>query len=356
MEGVPAAVTIDGSQGEGGGQIVRTSLALSVLLGAELILFNVRAGRTKPGLQAQHLTAVRAAQSISHAEVEGGAIGSTAIRFVPRGLFPGRYLFDVAEIRGSAGSVSLVFQTVLLPLAFAAAPSQLDLRGGTHVPWSPPGDYISRVFLPTLADMGLTARLELRRAGFYPPGGGLLEGEVPAISTLQPLDRAQRGTLQRLTAIIRTANLPGHVAERMAKRITDRLPARKLHIDAAEVTALSPGAWCMLVAEYKGGIAGFNSIGERGKPSEKVADDALDAYEAFERSGAAVDQHLADQLLLPLALAHGRSRFSTAAVTRHLLTNADVIRQFLPECAIEIKGKKGMPGTVEVGGMGFRSG
>jgi RNA 3'-terminal phosphate cyclase (ATP) len=353
MEGSPAAVTIDGSQGEGGGQIVRTSLALSVLLGTELVLFNIRAGRSKPGLQAQHLTAVRAAQSISHAEVEGGAIGSTGIRFVPRGLFPGRYLFDVAEIRGSAGSVSLVFQTVLVPLAFAGAPSQLALRGGTHVPWSPPGDYVSRVFLPTLADMGLTASLELRQAGFYPPGGGLLEGEVPPISALQSLERTQRGTLQRLTAVLRTANLPSHVAERMAKRITDRLPVRKLHVDTAEVTAISPGAWCMLVAEYKGGLAGFNSIGERGKPSEKVADDALDAYEAFERTGAAVDQHLADQLLLPLALAHGRSRFSADAVTQHLLTNADVIRHFLPDCVIEIKGKKGLPGTVEVAGVGL---
>lgn len=356
MQDVPAAVTIDGSQGEGGGQIVRTSVALSVLLGTELILFNIRAGRSKPGLQAQHLTAVRAAQPVSHAEVEGAAIGSTAIRFVPRGLFPGRYLFDVAEIRGSAGSVSLVFQTVLIPLAFAAAPSQLALRGGTHVPWSPPGDYISRVFLPSLSETGLPASLELRQAGFYPPGGGLLAGEVPPITALQPLDRSQRGTLQRLTAVIRTANLPGHVTERMAKRITDRLPARKLHIDTTEVMAISPGASCLLVAEYKGALAGFSSIGERGKPSEKVADEALDAYEAFERSGAAVDPHLADQLLLPMALAHGRSRFSTAAVTQHLLTNADVIRHFLPDCGIDIRGKKGLPGTVEVAGVGFRSG
>jgi RNA 3'-terminal phosphate cyclase (ATP) len=150
-----AAVTIDGSQGEGGGQIVRTSLALSVLLGAELTLYNIRAGRSKPGLQAQHLTAVRAAASVSRAAVEGGAIGSQAIRFTPRGLYPADYLFDVAEIRGSAGSVSLVFQTVLLPLAFAGAPSTITLRGGTHVPWSPPGDFVSQVFLRVLEETGL---------------------------------------------------------------------------------------------------------------------------------------------------------------------------------------------------------
>jgi RNA 3'-terminal phosphate cyclase (ATP) len=352
MAGAPATVTIDGSQGEGGGQIVRTSLALSVLLGRELVLFNIRAGRSKPGLQPQHLTAVRAAASISHAEVEGGAIGSTAIRFAPRGCYPGHYLFDVAEIRGSAGSVSLVFQTVLLPLAFAGAPSTLTLRGGTHVPWSPPGDYISQVFLPTLASMGLTASLELRQAGFYPPGGGLLEGSIAPLSGLQPLALTQRGALQRLTAVIRTAKLPGHVAERMAARVTNRLPARKLRVDAAEVEALSPGAWCQLVAEYKGSLAGFNSIGELRKPAERVADEALDAYEAFERTGAAVDMHLADQLLLPLSLAEGRSRFATEAVTQHLLTNAEVIRHFLPDGTIEIRGKKGQPGSVEVAGCG----
>ena len=347
-------VTIDGSQGEGGGQIVRTSLSLSALLGVELALFNIRAGRSKPGLQAQHLTAVRAAAAISRADVEGGALGATAIRFAPRGLYPDHYLFDVAEIRGSAGSVSLVFQTVLLPLAFAGAPSTLTLRGGTHVPWSPPCDFVSQVFLPALRPMGLDARLDLRQAGFHPPGGGLLEGAIQPLSCLEPLDRTQRGSLERLNASVRTANLPDHVAERMAARITGRLPARELRLDCAGVPAPSPGAWCLLVAEYKAALAGFDSLGERGKPAEKVADEALDAYEAFERSGAAVDRHLADQLLLPLALAAGRSRFTTDAVTEHLLTNAAVIRQFLPACAIDIRGKKGLPGTVEVAGIGFQ--
>jgi RNA 3'-terminal phosphate cyclase (ATP) len=348
-----AAVTIDGSQGEGGGQIVRTSLALSVLLGTELTLINIRAGRPKPGLQAQHLTAVRAAAAVSHATVEGGAIGSPAIQFAPRGVHPGHYLFDVAEIRGSAGSVSLVYQTVLLPLAFAGAPSTVTLRGGTHVPWSPPYDYVSQVFLRALAPVGLEASLELSQAGYYPPGGGLLEGSIQPAAALQPLDLTQRGPLERLTALVRTSNLPGHVAERMAARITDRLPPRKLHVDVSEIPARSPGAFCLLVAEHKGAVAGFDGLGELRKPAEKVADEAIDAYEAFERTGAAVDRHLADQLLLPLSLAAGRSRFTTDAVTEHLLTNAAVIRQFLPNCAIDIRGKKGQPGTVEVAGNGF---
>ena len=346
-------MTIDGSQGEGGGQIVRTSLALSVLLGAELTLFNIRAGRSKPGLQAQHLTAVRAAAAVSRAEVEGGTIGSTAIRFAPTGLYPGHYLFDVAELRGSAGSVSLVFQTVLLPLALAGAPSTLTLRGGTHVPWSPPADFVSRIFLRALAPMGLEASLELRQAGYYPPGGGLLEASIQPAAALRPLDLTQRGPLQRLTAFVRASNLPAHVAERMARRMTDRLPARKLHVDSEAVTARSPGAWCLLVAEYKSAIAGFSGVGELRKPAEKVADEAIDAYETFERSGAAVDRHLADQLLLPLSLATGSSHFTTDAITEHLLTNAAVIRQFLPACVIEVRGKKGQPGTVEVGGVGL---
>jgi len=355
VEGAPAAVTIDGSQGEGGGQIVRTSLALSVLLGTELTLFNIRAGRPKPGLQAQHLTAVRAAASVAHAKVEGGAIGSTAIQFAPRGLHPGHYHFDVAEISGSAGSVSLVYQTVLLPLAFAGAPSTITLRGGTHVPWSPPYDFVSQIFLRTLEPLGIEASLELRQAGYYPPGGGLLAGSIQPAAVLQPLDLTQRGPLQRLTAFVRTSNLPGHVSERMAARITGRLPLHKLHVDVSEVPARSPGAFCLLVAEYKGAVAGFDGLGELRKPAEKVADEAIDAYEAFERTGAAVDRHLADQLLLPLALAAGSSRFTTDAVTEHLLTNAAVIRQFLPACAMDVRGKRGQPGTVEVAGVRFRS-
>jgi RNA 3'-terminal phosphate cyclase (ATP) len=339
VEGIPASVTIDGSHGEGGGQIVRTSVALAALLGTDLTLYNIRAGRSKPGL----------------AQVEGAALGSLAIRFTPRGLFPAHYLFDVAEIRGSAGSVSLVFQTVLLPLAFAGELSTITLRGGTHVPWSPPSDFVSQVYLPTAGQIGLDADLELRQAGYYPPGGGLLEGSIRPASVLQPLDRTQRGSLQRLTACIRTSNLPAHVAERMAARLTDRLPARKLKVDVQDVPARSPNAWCLLVAEYKGALAGFNGLGELRKPAEKVVDEAVESYEEFERTGAAVDRHLADQILLPLALAAGRSRYTTDAVTQHLLTHADVLRQFLPDCTIEIRGKKGLPGTVEVAGVGFQS-
>ena len=277
------------------------------------------------------------------------------IQFSPHGVHPGHYLFDVAEIRGSAGSMSLVFQTVLLPLAFAGAPSTLTLRGGTHVPWSPPADFISQVFLRALRPTGLDAALELRKAGYYPPGGGLLEGTIQPLSSLQPLDLTQRGPLQRLTAYLRTSNLPGHVVERMAARITGRLSGRKLHVNTAEIPAASPGAWCQLVAEYKGPVAGFNGLGELRKPAEKVADEAVDAYEAFDRTGAAVDPHLADQLLLPLALAEGHSRFTTSAVTQHLRTNAAIIQQFLPNCAIDVRGKKGQSGTVEVEGTGFRA-
>jgi RNA 3'-terminal phosphate cyclase (ATP) len=346
---------LDGSFGEGGGQVLRTSLTLALLTGRPFHLRNVRAGRPKPGLQAQHLTAVRAAASVSHAALDGAALGSREFRFQPRELHAGHYLFDVAEIRGSAGSVSLVYQTVLLPLAFAGAASTVTLRGGTHVPWSPPYDFVSQIFLPTLAAAGLDTTLDLRQAGYYPPGGGLLEGIIPPITGLRPLDRTQRGPLQRLTAVVRTSNLPAHVAERMAARITGRLPARKLRVDSGETPAPSPGAWCLLVAEYKGTLAGFTGLGELRKSAEKVADEAVEAYEAFEHSGASVDHHLADQLLLPLALAAGRSRFTTDAVTEHLLTNAAVIRQFLPGCGIDVLGKKGLPGTVEVAGVAFHA-
>ncbi len=354
MEGLPASVTIDGARGEGGGQIVRTSLALSVLLGTELTLFNIRAGRARPGLQPQHLAGVRAAAAISQAEVDGAAVGSTGIRFIPRGLTPGEFLFDVAEERGSAGSVSLVFQTVVLPLAFAGAPSTLDLRGGTHVPMSPTANFVSEVFLRVLKPAGLDARLDLIRAGYYPPGGGQLAAAIQPTAGLEPLDLTRRGTVQRLTALVRTSNLPGQVSQRMVTRLEKRLNVRKLHVDAGEVPALSPNAWCLLIAEYKeGAVAGFSGVGALRKPAEKVVDEAVDAYEAFVRSGAGVDLHLADQLLLPLALAGGRSRFTTEEVTQHLLTNADVIRQFLPTCVIDVQGEKGRPGTVAVSGVGF---
>lgn len=338
-------VHIDGSQGEGGGQVLRSSLTLSLLTGRPLLIEQIRAGRKQPGLAAQHLAAVRAAAAISGAELAGAEMGSTRLHFRPAGLFPGRYRYDV----GTAGAVSLVLQTLFLPLALAPAPSQITIIGGTHVPWSPSFDYLQRVWLPLLRRLGFAAELSLIRAGFYPRGGGQIEAHIQPAGALYPLEITRRGELQRLTGLSGVANLPGHIlrrqAEQMEKRLSGRLSAP---IAQVEWPAQGAGAAAFLCAGgASGGLGGFTGLGQRGKPAERVADEAINALQTYLATGAAFDPHLADQILLPLALIPQPSRFTTSAITLHLLTNAAVIRAFLP-ISIEITGDLGEIGEIVV--------
>ena len=352
------AVVIDGSHGEGGGQIVRTALALSAVTGQALVIENIRAGRPNPGLAAQHLTAVRAAAAIAGAEVTGDALGSRILRFAP-GAAPkaGSYVFDVAAARegGSAGAATLVLQTVLPPLAFARGPSQVVVRGGTHVPWSPPFDYAREVWLAALARLGISATLDLAAWGWYPAGGGEIRLTVAgrrqgsAEAALRPLDARERGPLGAVSGRAVAANLPAHIAQRMADRARGLLTAAGIEsaIEPVRVRALSPGAGLFLVAAYEPLGAGFGALGEPGKPAEEVAEEAVALLLAHRDSGAALDRHLGDQLVLPLALADGRSVFTVERVTRHLTTTAWVVERFA-RARVAIAGAEGAPGTVTV--------
>ena len=348
-------IEIDGSYGEGGGQVLRTALTLAALTGQQTRIRHIRAGRRNPGLAPQHLTGVLALARICAAEVSDVAIGCSELGFEPRSTpLPGDYLFDVAQAAqgGSAGSVSLILQTLLLPLARAGGASHVTLRGGTHVPWSPPFEYLEHVYLPTLARTGLKVECRLDSWGFYPSGGGQITASVSGHPAMAPLTLVERGDIQHVTGQAVACNLPAHVAQRIANRAHNVLRQAGLR---AEITpkltrGVGPGAYLWLVVEYQHVRAGFCALGERGKPSEKVADEACRALLAHHAQGAPVEAHLADQLLLPLALAAGRSEFRTSRVTSHLLTNAYVIQQFV-QANIEISGQEGEPGAVAIQGV-----
>ncbi|HEX5999480.1 MAG TPA: RNA 3'-terminal phosphate cyclase [Hyphomicrobiaceae bacterium] len=332
------SVVIDGSHGEGGGQILRTALTLSAITGRPLTIQRLRAGRPKPGLAAQHLTAVLSAAELCRAVVSGAALGSETLSFRPT-VPPqaGDYLFDVAAARegGSAGAATLVLQTVALVALFASGASRFCIRGGTHVPWSPSYDYIAHVWRPFLARMGIALEVELAQFGFLPVGQGEITARVSGLGSqasahLKPVVIIARGPLRSVSGRAITANLPSHIAQRMVARATALLAgsAPAIGIRAEDVSAASPGAVLFLIAEYEHMSAGFNAFGARGKSSETVATEAAGALLTHLRSGAALDLHLADQALLPLALACAPSIFSCEGVTRHLETNARVIGQF----------------------------
>jgi RNA 3'-terminal phosphate cyclase (ATP) len=346
-------LTIDGSYGEGGGQVLRTSLVLSAVLGRPVRIVNIRAGRKNPGLAPQHLTGVRAIARVCNARVEGAELRSTALTFVPQGApQPGEYRFDVAEAAksGSAGATSLVFQTLFLPLALATGDSHLTLEGGTHVAWSPPFHYLAHVFLPMVRRMGLDATVELERWGWYPIGRGMMHATIRGCrgrEHLEGINLTQRGELRRLWGISALSNLPKHIGQRQKKAAEVAL---KQHGFEAQVRVIhgpahGRGTAVFLVAEYEGAVAGFTALGERGKPAEVVAREAVDEFLRYHASGQALDHHLADQLILPMALARSPSAFTTCEITQHLLTNCWVVEQFLP-ARFEIEGEEGQPGRV----------
>lgn len=345
---------VDGGYGEGGGQILRTALALAALTGRPFQLVNIRANRPKPGLAAQHVTAVRAAAAICKAAVEGDRLRSLTLDFTPRGpAHCGDYLFDVAEARegGSAGSTMLVLHAVLLPLALAAGRSTLTIRGGTHVPWSPNVDYVQEVWLPALSKMGVRADIELLRWGWYPAGGGEVRVSIVGLggATLAPILRQERGELTSVRGRAVAANLPAHIPQRMRERACSLLNAAGIaaQIRVEEVGAACPGTGIFLIADYSAGRAGFSALGARGKPAETVAEEAVDMLLAHHRSGAAVDAHLADQLVLPAALASNSSRYSVERVTRHLTTSGWILGRF-GVAHVLIAGVEAEPGHVTV--------
>lgn len=338
-------IEIDGSQGEGGGQVLRTALTLAAITAKPVHLFNVRAHRSKPGLKPQHLKAVEAVAAICGARVEGAKLGSQTLRFEPQIIAPGRYQFDI----GTAGSVSLVLQTVLLPLSFAGQDSHVVITGGTHVPWSPCYHYLAWHWLHYLRQAGFRAELALDRAGFYPPGGGRISATIAPAVALAPLTAAKRGALRRIRGLAAVSNLDIGIAERMRSRAMQQLQHADVACDIESTTfdALSPGAFLLLLAEFEHSQACYYALGARGKPAEVVADEAVGQLQEFLATDGAIDEYLADQLVLPLAFAPGVSELRTSRVTQHLVTNAEIVKRFLP-VAIEVSGDVGRPGQVRI--------
>jgi RNA 3'-terminal phosphate cyclase (ATP) len=344
---------LDGSYGEGGGQILRTALSLSAATTRPFRLMNVRAGRRHPGLLPQHLSAVRATAAISEAVVSGDWLGSMELTFSPtRPPKSGSYVFDVAEIaeRASAGAVSLILQTLVVPLVLADGASTLVLRGGTHVEWSPSFDDLANAYFPALRRIGFRIEAELRRWGWYPVGNGEIAckiGSDRSALRLKPIQIVDRGALRQVTGTAVAANLPAHIPQRMADRARSSLGdlGAAVNIEAQRVGAACPGAGIFLVAHYENMAATFSAHGRLGKPSETVADEAVAALHDHHASGGAVELHLADQLLLPLSLAAGDSMFTTPRSTQHLITNAWTIGQF---AVADIGIADGMPCRVSI--------
>jgi RNA 3'-terminal phosphate cyclase (ATP) len=353
-----STVRIDGSFGEGGGQVLRTSLALAALTGRPLVMDNIRAGRRRPGLRPQHLTAVRAAAAVCKAQVEGDNLDSLELSFRPTSSpLGGEYRFDVREAAqgGSAGSMTLIAQTLLLPLSYARESSRLVLAGGTHVPWSPSFHFLDEVFLPVARRVGLDADVELKAWGWYPVGGGEFEMRIRPTGNLRPMVWRERGELRQVTGVAAVTNLPSHIPQRMANRAMNLLQQAGIpgRVEALRERGAGPGAGIWLTADYEAGPAGFSALGERGKPAERVAEEAVERLLRHHRAGnqAVVDPHLADQLILPLAVAGGSSAYGTSEITAHTTTNAHIVRQFV-DARIGVE-QTGFGGVVHIEGADY---
>jgi RNA 3'-terminal phosphate cyclase (ATP) len=340
-------IPLDGAEGEGGGQILRSALTLSAVTGQGFRVERIRARRLRPGLRPQHLAAVRAAGLACGAEVHGAFDGSPDLRFLPGRAGAGEFRFDI----GTAGAATLVLQTVVPILATAADASRVEVCGGTHVPRSPSFHFLSRHWCEAVGRLGLVAAVELVRGGFMPRGGGEIRARIEPWTLPAALDLSKRGALVAVRGISGHARARGDAAQRAADAARTRLwEARRLETqwDVIELASASPGAFLQVEAVFENGRAAFGLLGERGVRAEALGERAARRVLRFlEDEEAAVDPWLADQLAVPFAVARGGGRLSTSEVTSHLETVASVVRAF----GIEARtwGRRGGPGGLEVG-------
>jgi RNA 3'-terminal phosphate cyclase (ATP) len=342
-------IEIDGSYGEGGGQILRTALSLSCLSGMPFRIAKIRRSRKKPGLQPQHLTCVRAAQAISGAQVAGDRMGSAELVFSPGRITGGDYSFDV----GTAGSTLLVLQALLPPLLFSEAESTITLTGGTHVPFSPSYHYVAGVFLPVLARLGLTVHLSIDAYGFYPRGGGKIRAEIRPADKILPLRIPERGRLREITGFSSVGRLPGSIAERQRKAAVEAIrsgiggPGPGARIELLDAPSPGRGTFLFLRVETENSVAGFTALGAIGKSAEKVGEEAARHCLDYSSTGAALDPNLPDQIVPYLSRCPERSEFTTSRITQHLLTNLRVtgLFQSFPHL---VQGTAGEPGRVTI--------
>ncbi len=352
-------VEIDGSVLEGGGQILRTSLALSALTGKPIRIFNIRAKRSNPGLQAQHLTGVKAIAELCNAKVEGAYKGSMELLFIPGKIRSGKFRFDI----GTAGSVSLVIQAILPVLIFAPDVVEVDITGGTDVRWSPPIDYVRHVMLPILSKMGVNAELKVFRRGHYPRGGGHVKLVVYPTEKLNPIIDTDLGNVVEIRGRSHCVKLPKHVAERQAKSaeeylkrsgITSKIDIELEFYPPEKDPHLGPGSGIVLWAlTDKGQIIGADALGEKGKPAEEVGREAASKLVEELKSGKAFDSHMADMLIPYIALADGYSKIGISKLTLHTITNIYIVEKIL-NIKFKVQGEQDKPAIVEVDGIRFR--
>lgn len=327
-------ILIDGSEGEGGGQMVRSSMSLAAITGTPVQVVNIRAGRSKPGLGRQHLTSVRAAAQICNGALQGDELRSQSVLFVPEGVQPGRYDFQV----GTAGSAMLVLQTVLPPLLTASGPSTVILEGGTHNQWAPPFDFVHRSYLSLLNQMGPTVTARLERHGFFPAGGGRVVVEVQPSETLAGFDLLERGKLCRRQLKALVSNLPENIAEREVRLGQRKLNWRQEETEIETVSSNGPGNVVFAEIEYENVTSIFTGFGQKGVTAEQVVGRVVRDVRTWLKHEAPVGEYLADQILLPLGLsaaqdAEGRvargGTFRTVGLSQHSLTHIDILQKFL---------------------------
>jgi RNA 3'-terminal phosphate cyclase (ATP) len=353
-------IEIDGSFGEGGGQILRTSLALSALLGRPVRIYNIRAKRPRPGLQRQHLVSVKAVADLSSAKVEGLRLGSTEIRFYPDGIRSGVFRFDI----GTAGSITLVLQATLPVMAFAPGPVRLVVRGGTDVPWSPPVDYVRFVLRRLLERMGYVFEVIVRRRGHYPRGGGLVEAVVEKPpGRLEAVELHERGEVRLVEGLSHAVRLPRHVAERQARAAEELLSKLGVPVrisvewyEPGRDPHLGPGSGIVVWALAEKSVLGGDSLGAKGKPAERVGREAAQKLLEDLATGKALDRHASDMMITYAAVACGESLLGGAQLTMHAWTNLHVVKKLVPEAEAEFieGGEPGKPFVLRIRGACLR--
>ncbi|MDB5341784.1 MAG: 3-phosphate cyclase [Schlesneria sp.] len=363
-------INIDGSQGEGGGQIVRSSLALSMVTGRPVTIDRVRAGRAKPGLKQQHLTALRAAQEICRATVTGDTIGSSSFTFHPGDVVPGNYHFAI----GTAGSATLVLQAILPPLLIAQRPSRLILEGGTHNPWAPPFDFLQRSYLSLVNRMGPQVTATLERPGFYPAGGGRFIVEIEPAKRAESLTHSpgapgdlglsnfhllERGEIRSRIGRVLLCNLPDHIADRELEELARLDQWEPDCLFRENIKAHGPGNAIVIEVVGEHVIEVFIGIGEQGTKGEVVAQRAFEEMREYLVANVPIGPHLADQLLLPMALSAWQSdtpdhrregSFRTVRLTDHSKTHIKVLQAFLGTAIVIEEEAQGDTVIVKIGG------
>jgi RNA 3'-phosphate cyclase len=350
-------IEIDGSKGEGGGQILRTAIALSALIMEPVEVDRIRAGRPKPGLKRQHIAGIELVGRLVRAEISGLDVGSTRVTFRPKHRAGGVFTYDI----GTAGSISLVLQAALLPAVLAPEPITFHLRGGTDVPWSPPIDYLHKVFVPVLRKLGPVVSIEQEKRGHYPKGGGQVTVKVTPVREMSPLDCTASSAIETISGISHCVRLPAHVAERQAasaEEVLGRLGSVPIRIDLETYRQgsdphLGPGSGIVLWAESEeGGRIGADALGARGVRAEEVGSTAATRLLQELATGQPIDRHLGDMIVPYLALANGESRMGITEVTSHLTTNIMIANQVLG-AKMSLTGSIGEPGTLSVRGLGL---